>query len=294
MSEFTIFDENPFQITIIDIGKVFHLEHNNPNYVDALVSMPFVRTELIKNPKLFFEDLYNYLDIKNNPNAHVITKTIGEEKDYIYQMMFIESNFNKNELELNEFGSLLDVENEIIKGPIVLVKSFVPSLSNEMKFVDMTKNELHKLLRSRGYTKVVIYDGDDSELREEEFYGDVEKFAEKFFEGEYYKKKELAFLAHNINIYYTISEYGTKDKCGKLVEGNIDKYFAFTMLTNNNRGNLTKDELKKILILSEHLEPPYKTDDKWSEEDKDEFGRKIIKNKFRILDNIYEEIINKK
>jgi hypothetical protein len=88
--------------------------------------------------------------------------------------------------------------------------------------------------------------------------------------------------------------FSLKDKCGKLVEGNIDKYFAFTMLTNDNRGNLTKDELKKILILSEHLEPPYKTDDKWSEEDKDEFGRKIIKNKFRILDNIYEEIINKK
>ena len=95
------------------------------------------------------------------------------------------------------------------------------------------------------------------------------------------------FLAKNI------TKYGTKNVCGSLVNDPIEKCFVFTMLTNTIRGWITKDEVMKIIKLSEVLTPPFAPDDKWFKEEKDEFGRKIIKNKYRILDNIYQENFNK-
>ena len=40
-----------------------------------------------------------------------------------------------------------------------------------------------------------------------------------------------------------------------------------------------KDEVNKILQLSKVLTPPFKPDNEWFEEEKDQYGRKIIKNK---------------
>jgi hypothetical protein len=61
------------------------------------------------------------------------------------------------------------------------------------------------------------------------------------------------------------------------------------MLTDSFRGNITKEEIEKIIKLSTVLTPPFKPENKWFEDEKDEYERLIIKNKYRILDNIYQE-----
>jgi hypothetical protein len=289
--EIIILDEKPFYIMIIKPGTINDLDWNNPDYVQSIVSKPFVKSELV-NPSNFFESISTYLEIEKDDNSHLMTKCIGEEKDYIYEMIHVDTLNKDSKLQWNELASMLDMENEIIRGPVVLTKTYIPTLKNDISFEDMTSSELFKIIRNRGFTKIVIYDGDDAKLREDEFYGDLDKFAEKFFEGEYYKKKEMAFLAHNLNIYYTLSDYGNSKICGNLLSGKIDKCFFFSMLTDTIRANLTKDELNKIIELSSILEPPYKPEGKWYEEEKDVHGRRIIKNRFRILDNVYNE--NKK
>ena len=287
--EIKLFEKKPFYIMIIDPGTINDLDWNNPDYVQSIVSKPFVKTELIE-PSQFFESLSTFIEIgKEEDNFHLITKCIGEEKDYIYEMIYIDTLNKDSKLQWNELASMLDMENEIIRGKALLTKTYMPTLKNDIIFQDMTSSDLFKIIRNRGFTKIVVYDGDDSKLREDEFYGDLDKFAEKFFEGEYYKKKEMAFLAHNLNIYYTLSDYGNSKIYGNLLSGKIDKCFFFSMLTDTIRANLTKDELNKIIELSSILVPPYKPDAKWYEEEKDEHGRRIIKNRFRILDNVYNE-----
>ena len=287
MSDIKIFDTKPFYILLIEPGKISHLDWNNPDYVQALISMPFVTTHEV-NPQDFFEKLHQLLKI-DDKNNHIMNEYIAEEPDYIYEMMYINTLNIESDLPFNEMASLLHLEKEIVRGNAVLVKSYIPSLSNEISFNDMKNSDLFNIIRARGFTKIVVY---DEKLREEEIYGDIEVYAKKFFEDETYKKEELGFLKHNINIYYTKSEYGEENLFGKLLDGKIDKFMIFTMLTDTIRGSITLNEVNKIIKLSSVLEAPYKADDKLVADEKDIHGRNIIKNKYRILDNTYLNVYN--
>jgi len=287
MSDIKIFDTKPFYILLIEPGKISHLDWNNPDYVQALISMPFVTTHEV-NPQDFFEKLHSLLKI-DDKNNHIMNEYIAEEPDYIYEMMYINTLNIESDLPFNEMASLLHLEKEIVRGNAVLVKSYIPSLSNEISFNDMKNSDLYNIIKARGFTKIVVY---DEKLREEEIYGDIEVYAKKFFEDETYKKEEFGFLKHNINIYYTKSEYGEENLCGKLINGKIDKFMIFTMLTDTIRGSITLNEVNKIIKLSTVLQPPYKPDEKLVIEEKDIHGRNIIKNKYRILDNTYLNVYN--
>lgn len=287
MSDIKIFDTKPFYILLVEPGKISHLDWNNPDYVQALISMPFITTHEVK-PSEFFEKIHELLKL-DDKNNHLMNEFIAEEPDYIYEMMYINTLNIESDLPFNEMASLLHLEKEIVRGNAIIIKSYIPSINNEMCFNDMKNADLFNIIKARGFTKVVVY---DEKLREEEIYGDIEVFANKFFEEETYIKKEFAFLKHNINIYYTKSEYGEENTCGKLINDKIDKFIIFTMLTDTIRGNITLNEVNKIIKLSTVLEPPYKPDEKWLIDEKDIHGRNIIKNKFRILDNTYLNIYN--
>ena len=289
MSDIKILDTKPFFIILIEPGKISHLDWNNPDYVQTLTSMPFITTHQV-NPNDFFDKIHELLKI-DKTNNHLMNEFVAEEPNYLYEMIYINTLNQQSDLPFNEFASMMHLENEIVRGNAVLIKTYVPSLTKEISFNDMTTSYLNNILRRRGFTKVILYDGDDSKLREEEVYGDMEEFAKKYFEEEYYSKSEFGFLKHNINIYYTKSEYGNENVCGKLIKGKIDKCIIFTMLTDTIRGCLTLDEINKIIHLSSILEPPFLVDEKWTQEEKDDHGRNIIKNKYRILDNIYSNNI---
>lgn len=284
MTDIKILDEKPFHILLIEPGKIDQLDWNNPDYIQTLVNMPFVKTILVE-PSKFFEKIYELLKIsKDDEHKHLMTESISDEANYIYEIIYIDTLNKQTKLIHNELASMLHLEHELIHGNCIVIKSNTPTLSNDMKFVDMTSSELHKILRRRGFTTVVTW---EDGWREDEFYGNLENYADKLFEGEKYSKLEIAFLKHNINIWYLKSEYGTKDVCGSFINGPIEKCFIFTMVTDTIRGCITKDEVNKILQLSKVLTPPFKPDNEWFEEEKDQYGRKIIKNKYKILDNVF-------
>jgi hypothetical protein len=286
MDDFKIFNTKNFYILAIEPGKISHLDWNNPDYVQTLSSMPFIKTHLIEPDKIF-DHIHDLLKIDDaSVLKHVITETISEEPNYIYQILFIDTLNKKHNLEKNELASMLNITGEQINGNALIIKSYVPTLSTEMLMDDMTASELTKILKKRGFTQIVVWEND--EWREEEIYGDMENYAKKFFEEEYYDKMEIAFLKHNLNIWYSKSEYGTQDVFGTLIRVPIEKCLVFTMTTNAIRGCISKDEINKIIKLSTVLEPPFRPENKWFDEELDEHGRTIIKNKYRILDTIYK------
>jgi hypothetical protein len=78
--------------------------------------------------------------------------------------------------------------------------------------------------------------------------------------------------------------------CGSLINKNIEKCIIFTMKSEEFRGNITLDEVKKIVYLSDKLSN-YQTPSELLEEKNDSLGRKIIYNKYKVLDYLYNKYI---
>ena len=57
------------------------------------------------------------------------------------------------------------------------------------------------------------------------------------------------FLNHNLNIWYITNEYGT-DEISNLVDGKVEIAVFFTMISEEYRGNITLEEINKIVKLS--------------------------------------------
>lgn len=280
------FNDKAFYITIIDENEynINKLDWNSPNYIHNLISQPFIKTELLTSD-IFFD--YIGKTFNANENNILVTETIGEEPLYNYQMIYMDKINNNN--KVNHFATMINIKSDVIQGKAVLIKNYIATLNNEIKFDNMDSNALHKMIKSRGFNTLVLWDDESKKWHEEEIYGSVEIYAKKFFEDEQYKTCEIAFLKHNLNILYTISDYGESDVCGTLLNCKVEKVLIFTMLTNEFRGDITKQEIEKIIKLSTVLTPPFKPENKWFEDEKDEHGRAIIKNKYRILDNVYQE-----
>ena len=281
----TMENNNDFNILVLKPGTLLCNDYNDANYIAKNM-----KTELLYSIKIN-KDTYlklttEHLNIKDyqDIDVSVITNIIGDEPNYIYEMLYIElHNHSKYQTTENELASLLNIDtNNKVYSNAIILKTHLPSLSTSMIFETVTKDDIYRLLYHRVHTKVVLY-------RNYEFVqdnvDDLNKFAETFFEGEYYRKVELGFLAHNINIWY-VSELGEDDVCGKLLEEKIEKCIIFTMNTNELRGNITLDEVKKIIYLSRKINsfiPNEEYHDKL-----DNLGRPIIFSKFRLLDEKYD------
>ena len=83
------------------------------------------------------------------------------------------------------------------------------------------------------------------------------------------------FLNHNLNIWYMKNEYGTI-LSEKLIPDKIEYAVFFSMKSDDYRGNITLDEVKKIVELSKSLEN-FGLKQEWVSEEKDHLNRNIIK-----------------
>ena len=95
---------------------------------------------------------------------------------------------------------------------------------------------------------------------------------------------------HNINIWY-ISDNGTKNVCGKIINEPIEKCIIFTMKNDIYRGSISLDEVHKIIYLSNILSN-YITPEEFIEEKIDKNNRKIIVNKYKVLNKLYYKNLN--
>jgi hypothetical protein len=184
-------------------------------------------------------------------------------------------------------ANLLTTNGDTIYSNAIVFKTYLPSLSDSMTLQSITKKDLERVVCDRGFTKVVTFDGDN--WMEEEVIGDLQVFAEKFLEDTQFNKKSFGFLVHNIHIWYT-SDFGTTGVCGKLLDNKVEKCIIFTMKTEEFRGNITLNEVKKIIELSKVL-PTFLPDEELLKDKIDSMGRKIINNRYKILDYTYNKFI---
>ena len=86
---------------------------------------------------------------------------------------------------------------------------------------------------------------------------------------------------------YLSSEYG-ENPFPKLIPEKVDTIVFFSMNTDIVRGNISLDEVKKITELSNSLDN-FIPKEGWVSDEKDSFGRRVIKNKYRILEYAWQE-----
>ena len=254
------------------------------------------------DPSNYVQTISELLDVGSYVYCDVKTSIISEETDYIDEIMYIDllPEF-KTEKNKNDFATLLNINGDIIHGNAVISRTKISSNDNlygdniGMYYVDVTVDNLDKMLHQRAHTKVIIYDSDNETYEEVEVFGPLDHFAEVFFgEAQYtYIKKEIGFLKHNINVWYSENKYGNLDVFGNILPelSRVDKMIVFTMWTDTYRGNFLLDEFNKIKYLSKKLSN-YDVPNEFIEESFDRINRAVIKNKYRILNTIYNKYKN--
>jgi len=277
-----------FDVLIINKGKLEGLEWNDPNYIAKIFKLNLC-TIFTMNKDNFLLNVGKILETDKyyDTNTTVMNEIIGEEPYYMYELLYVDlTKHPKYHTDTNDLATLVNTNSEKIYTNAIVLKTYLPPLSDSMKFESVSCEDLQRVLYHRGYTKVVLYR--NYEYVQENI-SNLEEFAETFFEGEFYKKTELAFLSHNINIWYVPSiEEKEKTVCGNLINEPVEKCIWFTMNTNTIRGNITLTEVKKIIFLSTKLDS-YNPNIDWTDMKLDKLGRLIIKNKYRILDEKYNE-----
>ena len=282
-----------FECLVIRPGSIKEVSWSDPLYSFKLMELDLFES-VSTNSDNFMEVLATKLNVNNFTvkNMSVKTEIIGDIPNYVYDLLYIDLEKNPEyhtEENFNEMASLININGDKIYSNAIIFKNHIESFSDSMNLVTVTKKDLAELLHSRVHTKVVTW---DDTWKEATVVGDLTKFASEFFEDGSIVKIEFPFLMHNINIWYTTFSYGS-DPCGKLVNKKIDKCLWFTMKSEEFRGSLTLDEVKKIISLSEKLEN-YNTPAIYAEEKIDNMGRKIIYNKYKVLDLVFKNEFNNK
>ena len=281
-------NKDEFQIVVIKPNNIENFDYNLPNYMEEITNQDFFEEVKVRQDN-FQQKIAECLRIKQFNGKQVDTNTFYEEKGYIYELMFLNltKDQQSNETE-NQLASLMDINEEKLYGYVMIFKTHIPVDSNKMIFCDLCKKDISRLMNERANTKLVLYE--EEQWREEGVKGPIEDFGDKFFDEDKYhiKKIEFAFLRHNINIWYTKSEYGENKVCGKLLNERIDKCLWFSMATDHIRSHLTLDEVRKIIKLSEVLED-YNTKSDMIKEERDSYNRNILKTKHRVLESMYNK-----
>jgi hypothetical protein len=274
-----------FLAMLIKPNEISNFDFNSTTYLEDIFKNNYEIFEI--EPDNFMETIgtklkVNEYKIENKINT-VKNNVFHQDQNNLYEILFInfEKQFQNN--NVNELASLINIEGDQIYGSAIILKTSIPVENLEMKFVDIKLEDIINCLSIRKEPLAVIME--DGEYYEQRI-GDIDIFALKFFGDEYYEKKELGILQHNLNLWYSKSDYG--EKLTNLVNVKVDKCIFFSFQYQNYRCDLTLDEVKKLIKLAD--KNIMTVEGKLLEEETDNIGRIINKNKFRILNITYNNI----
>lgn len=292
LEKVTMEQNETFECLIIKPGPINNLVWSDPNYTKKLVQLNLFDVVIV-NQDNFFEVLATKLDVNkfsDVKNMSIKNEIVGEEPYYLYELLYVdleqETQYHKDE-NLNELASLINTNGDKIYSNAILFRNYLPSLSDSMTLTSVSKLDLERVLYERVHTKVVLW---DDNWREDNIVGDLNDYASIFFDGENFDRIEIPFLMHNINIWYQIDSTNLigQKVCGDIIKKPIEKCIWFTMKSDDYRGNLTLDEVNKIIYLSQIL-TSYQTPSDLIEEKNDHLGRKIVYNKYKVLDYMFDK-----
>ena len=188
-----------FDVLCVKPSNIDGMDWNHPDNLKSLLNQNFYVSHKV-NPTNFVEKIAEILKIKDYEQnlegeiLNVTTQIVAEEKEYIYEISYLElpNNLLKPENE-NQMSNLINVNDKKIFGNVIMYKTYLPLNSNNMLFHDMKKEDLHRILYDRANTKIVTY---NDEVWSENRANDIQKFADDFFEDDKYKVKkiEIPFL----------------------------------------------------------------------------------------------------
>jgi hypothetical protein len=290
-NNFVFENKNNFDIILIKPTNIDNISWINSDYTDTIIKLKSY--EIISyNSQVFADLLLKNLEINkyNREDLNIFTQIIDECPNYIYELIYIQK-LKETDDELNGIATLLNTNGDKVYGNALFMKTYIPSLSKSILIVDIKLDDIKYVLDKRVKTNIVCF---DEEWSDKIVVGNLEDFANEFFDGSKYHRMEISFLLHNINIWYEIDDFSKNKKniCGKILDKPIYKCFWFTMITDELRGSILLTEVQKIIKVSEKLEIPFSPKKEWMEEEQDEYGRDVIKNKYKILDLAYE-LLNK-
>jgi len=280
---------NTIKCLLININNIDNISWKEPEYIKKICDL----------------NIYNFIDLNSDNIISVIGKNfnyeflnniiidkeiIYEESEYIYELLYINmDSFTEYMTDeyLNGVGSLLNTNGNKIYFNSIILKTYLPLNTESIILENMEIKDIEKILFNRANKQIILYNDD---YKEEILFGDIETYGNIFFNNEYYLKKEIKFLSYNLNIWYTNSEYGEENICGKLISNLIDKCVIFIKIDENNLGNITLDEFKKIIYLSNKLDN-YSTPTEYLNTKLDKYNRKIINNKCKILHLLYNKYL---
>jgi hypothetical protein len=285
-------NNNDFECIVIKKGSIKEIDWFIPDYLNKILDLDLI--DIVNtNQDNFIKFICTNLQIDKYTgfSMNVKKEIITDEPNYLYELLYIdlekEIPYHIPE-NLNELANLININDDIIYSNAILLKTYIPTLTDSISLCSINKEDVKRFLSDRLNTKIITWNDEWNELP---VAGDLNIYANVFFD-EPYHKFELGFLMHNINIWYTTIDLPFnkhKSICGNLLHKSIDKCIWFTMKSEEYRGNLSLDEVKKIIYLSNKL-TNYETPSEYLVDKTDTLGRKIIYNKYKVLDLLYNKM----
>ena len=183
-------NNDTFDCLVIKPGSIQHVPWIDPNYAGKLMELDLFKT-VKTNVNNFIEVISTNLDVNKYKiqNLNVKTEIVAEEPYYLYEMLYVDlekaTEFHNDE-NLNELASLININGDKIYSNAIVFRSHLPSLSDSMILCTITKEDLRRILHDRVNTSIII--GDNDGWVEDKVVGDINQYAEIFFDGEKFEK----------------------------------------------------------------------------------------------------------
>jgi hypothetical protein len=285
-------EKSEFEILVIKPNNISNLDFNNVNYITDILN-----NKCFESIKTNSEDIANIFASKLNPNnienTIAVTNICYETYDKLYEICFLDiPEEEKNNDNYNNIASILDISKDTIFGNAILLKTNLPIDNNGMKLISSYKKDIRNILDAR-INHLGVFIDTNGDFLQMSFRDINKKLKELFNDLEDLKRFEIAFLKHNFTMYYIKNEFDTpnsyvSDIAEQKIYGDV---FITSMLTKDTFTNISIKEVKQILAISKLNSENWKPDPKNDEEERDHLERRIIKSKFRILNNKYNELL---
>lgn len=288
-----ITEESIFQVLLIKPNDTSMFDFNNVNYITDLMnldSLQVIETSSDDIGRVLVENL----NPSNLDNTIAVTNICYESKEALYEICFLDlPKDKKTKNNYNDLATILDISKEKIYGNAIILKTHLPEDNYSMKLIDSNKNTIKTILESRVNHKGVFIN-DEGEMTEMVFRDIKPKLKELFDDYEHVTKFETAFLKHNFTMYYDKNSLENQNNLvTKIAENKINgDVFITSMVTKELFTDITKEEVNKILKISNFDQSHWKASEKDDEHEKDSLDRNIIKSKYRILHQKYQNLCN--
>lgn len=309
MVKFILINSNDFLPTFKNMKTQKHKNYDDSVITNDLFKAKANYIDMVKF-KESTKEFIEFLDLSVENNEWVIkiiekiqldTSHYGdlvdcyEGKNCIYQVLgcFPNQDDKVDNMPKNMLGSFISCDKKLLFGKVVLFKTELPSTDKTAKVVDVTIEDLVSLVMDNFYhTGVRVYN--DNRI-EQVYFNNGNKFVDPLngfnvkhtdhiLLDDNYGVVENRLLKFNLNFIYNskddtqrINEPMTR-LMQRIVKGNG---IITSPYKENAYYDLSKDDVINLLKVDKHLE----IEEEDISEEKDDNGVRVIKNKYRILNN---------